>query len=125
MVSFNDFLFSEHANFQRTVEDYRNHPCANQSRPHPLLYIYDPRIYPEVLSKTLAFVQFMNRPVGEITRQLNSTLGVPWQTYRALIASTVSCSCCNGHFSLDGFNAHIKDGRCTNHPDTAEGVSPP
>ncbi|KAJ7829622.1 hypothetical protein B0H13DRAFT_1916387 [Mycena leptocephala] len=69
------------------------------------------------LDRTYNYLQFVYKPLGQVIRQLNCAVGVPYADYANLIRATESCACCKNQFSGYGYNAHIKDGLCSNHPD--------
>ncbi|KAF8192355.1 hypothetical protein K438DRAFT_1762353 [Mycena galopus ATCC 62051] len=91
-----------------------SHPAWDTSNPHPVLRVYDKRIYTH---RTNCFLEFSDKLLGQIIRQLNSALGVPYGDYAKLVRATYSCNCCKNYFSSYGYNTHIKEGKCTNHPD--------
>ncbi|KAJ7508000.1 hypothetical protein B0H11DRAFT_1902316 [Mycena galericulata] len=99
------------------AEEPFTHPAWDPEDPHPLLRIYDKRIYPHSLSRTHSHLGFLYKPIGQAIRELNSLLGIPYHDYASIIRSTVACDGCKLHFSPDGYNDHIQEGHCTNHPD--------
>ncbi|KAJ6588084.1 hypothetical protein B0H19DRAFT_1247793 [Mycena capillaripes] len=101
-------------------DDATSHPAWDMDNPHPVLHVYDKRIYPLCLSRTNNYLEFIGKPLGQAVRQLNSATGIPYGDYTSLIRSTTSCESCKNHFSHYGYDAHVKDGRCTNHPDLQE-----
>ncbi|KAJ6598326.1 hypothetical protein DFH09DRAFT_1394478 [Mycena vulgaris] len=101
-------------------EDPEAHPAWNTDDVHPLLRLYDQRIYPECLRRTNNYLQFLYKPTGQAIRELNSALGIPYADYATLIRCNMGCVCCGNQFSFDGYNSHISEGRCTNHPDLSD-----
>ncbi|KAJ7482328.1 hypothetical protein B0H11DRAFT_1915246 [Mycena galericulata] len=93
------------------------HLAWNMDEPHPILRVYDNRIYPNCLQRTYNNLNFLYKPLGQAIRDLNSAMGIPYHDYVSLVRSTRSCNGCKGHFSVDGYNAHVQDCKCTNHPD--------
>ncbi|KAJ7501345.1 hypothetical protein B0H11DRAFT_2373477 [Mycena galericulata] len=99
------------------AEDPSSHLAWNTNNPHQLLRVYDKRIYPHCLSRTFDHLQFLYKPLGQAIRALNSPLGIPYADYASIVRSTVSCEGCLLQFLPEGYNAHIDNGHCTNHPD--------
>ncbi|KAJ6482818.1 hypothetical protein C8R47DRAFT_1073414 [Mycena vitilis] len=97
-------------------DDPSCHPAWNEDERHDVLQVYDSRIYPNCFQKTSQFLQFLYKPLGQVIRDLNSPLGVPFSDYTTLIHQCCGCASCLNQFTPDGYNAHIRDGRCTNHP---------
>ncbi|KAJ7140275.1 hypothetical protein C8R43DRAFT_1018105 [Mycena crocata] len=102
------------------AEEPSSHPAWNVEDPHPVLHIYDKRIYPHTLDRTNNFLQFVYRPIGQAIRQMNSALGIPYADFATLVRANQGCPCCRNMFSVDGYDDHIKDGKCTNHPNLEE-----
>ncbi|KAJ7432430.1 hypothetical protein B0H11DRAFT_2260711 [Mycena galericulata] len=99
------------------AEDPSVHPAWDTDQPHPLLRVYDKRIYPHCLARTHHHLNFLYKPVGQAIRELNSPLGIPYHDYATMIHMSRSCNSCKAQFSPDGYTAHVQDGICTNHPD--------
>ncbi|KAJ7778352.1 hypothetical protein B0H16DRAFT_1448971 [Mycena metata] len=99
------------------AEDPTAHPAWDMGNPHSVLQVYDSRIYPGCLDRTFYFLDFLYKPLGQIIRELNNVLGVPYADYANLVHCTHLCKGCNNHFSLYGYNNHIKEGVCSNHSD--------
>ncbi|KAF7337114.1 hypothetical protein MVEN_02149000 [Mycena venus] len=98
-------------------EDPTCHPAWNPDDPPIVLQLYDNRIYTHCLERTNNSLDFLYRPLGQVIRDMNSVLGVPYADYATLIRSTVPCAGCLNHFSPDGYKHHRHNGLCTNHPD--------
>ncbi|KAJ7022644.1 hypothetical protein C8F04DRAFT_1137624, partial [Mycena alexandri] len=96
------------------------HPAWNQEEPHPLLHLYDQRIYAHCLRRTNNYLDHLYTSTGQVIRELNSVYGIPYADYTTLVRETQLCDCCKNQFTPDGYNAHVRDGRCTNHPELAE-----
>ncbi|KAJ6547969.1 hypothetical protein DFH09DRAFT_1087436 [Mycena vulgaris] len=84
------------------AEDPSAHPASDtqQSPPEALQHVYT--------------------PLGQAIRALNSAHGIPYADYATLIRYSRSCDSCKNVFSIYGYNDHVVDGRCTNHPDLEE-----
>lgn len=104
------------------AEDSTAHPAWDMENPHRLLHIFDKRIYPSCLVRTYDNLQLLYKPLGQIIRELNSSLGIPHSDYATMVRSSLLCDGCKSQFSIDGYNQHITDGRCTNHPDLEPGM---
>ncbi|KAJ7862492.1 hypothetical protein B0H14DRAFT_3444675 [Mycena olivaceomarginata] len=98
------------------VIDPTLHPAFNADDPHPILQLYDQRIYTNCLDRTFNHLEYVYTAIGQLIRDMNSVISIPYGDYAALIHSTRSCKCCLNHFSPEGYEAHRRD-RCTNHPD--------
>jgi hypothetical protein len=102
---------------QTVLEDPTLHPAFNADDPHPILQLYDQRIYTNCLDRTFNHLEYVYTAIGQLIRDMNSVIGIPYGDYAVLIRSTRSCKCCLNHFSPEGYEAHRRDGRCMNHPD--------
>ncbi|KAJ6531653.1 hypothetical protein DFH09DRAFT_1326414 [Mycena vulgaris] len=103
------------------AEDPSAHPASDtQQSPPEALQVYDRRIYTRCLERTFAHVQHVYTPLGQAIRALNSAHGIPYADYATLIRYSRSCDSCKNVFSIYGYNDHVVDGRCTNHPDLEE-----
>ncbi|KAF8211176.1 hypothetical protein K438DRAFT_1928635 [Mycena galopus ATCC 62051] len=100
-----DYIHNIHAS-SLLAEDPTCHPAWDADAPPLILQVYDSRIYDNCRDATNNNLDFLYKPLGQVTRQLNSTLGVP--------------ACCSNHFSPYGYERHRINGRCTNHPDLIE-----
>jgi hypothetical protein len=63
----------------------------------------------------------MNELVGIAIRELNSRLGLPNDDFRSLTIQHQLCVGCYCVFSLNGYNVHVHNGKCSMHPHQAEG----
>ncbi|KAJ7017333.1 hypothetical protein C8F04DRAFT_1147542 [Mycena alexandri] len=115
-VGLMDYIEAIHAS-DILEEDPTSHPAWDMSNPHSVLHVYDSRIYPGCLNRTYYFLDFLYKPLGQVIRELNNVLGVPYADYANLVRCTRLCEGCNNHFSFYGYNDHIKEGVCSNHPD--------
>ena len=97
------------------------HPAWNADLPPSILAIYDARIYPNHGNVTNTFIDFTS-PIGKAIRELNSTGGVPTKTHGDLVQATRLCTCCLNHFSPAGYDSHLMNGHCTNHPKRLTGM---
>ncbi|KAK7007255.1 hypothetical protein R3P38DRAFT_2554164 [Favolaschia claudopus] len=98
-------------------EDPSVHPAWNMDEPHATLQVYDQRLYPRCLDRTFNFLNFMYKPLGQVIRQLNGALSVPYKDFANLVRCSVLCDGCLTLFSGYGYDAHLQDGKCTNRPD--------
>ncbi|KAJ7902583.1 hypothetical protein B0H14DRAFT_2555122 [Mycena olivaceomarginata] len=102
---------------QTVLEDPTLHPAFNTDDPYPILQLYYQCIYTNCLDRTFNHLEYVYTAIGQLIRDMNSVIGIPYGDYAVLIRSTRSCKCCLNHFSPEGYEAHHRDGRCTNHPD--------
>ncbi|KAJ7730890.1 hypothetical protein DFH07DRAFT_781476 [Mycena maculata] len=70
------------------AEDPTIHPAWNMEEPHKILRVYDERIYPNCLKRTFNHCRFLYKPTGQVVKELNSTLGVPYCDYASMIRTT-------------------------------------
>jgi hypothetical protein len=98
------------------------HPAWNEASTHRILQPYDARIYPGCTSRTFQNLTFMDTSVGRVIRELNSTMGVPMGTLKALKEVAVQCKACYCMYSVDGYNAHVVDKKCRNSTFYREGL---
>lgn len=103
------------------LDEPHRHPAASLDIPHPLLEVYDSRIYPDCLERAFSNQPFFDTSIGITLRELNSPLGIPTDDFSILIHSFATCSCCLCTFSRDGYNRHIQGGICSSHPEGATG----
>ncbi|KAJ6535543.1 hypothetical protein B0H19DRAFT_1271286 [Mycena capillaripes] len=100
------------------AEDPSVHPAWDRDHPHPVLEVYDYRLYPSCRAKSFDYNQFVGQPTGQVIREMHSLLGIPYSDYATLIRQDETCHGCLNHFSPHGYRAHIsEDSHCTNHPD--------
>jgi hypothetical protein len=105
------------------TEDISSHPIAQiATNPIGPLNIYDDRIYPGASRRILRYDTHAYNEQGRTIRQLNQTIGVQVSDHLTIIAFRKRCSGCSSNFTPDGYNEHIQDGRCTNHPDLVQGM---
>ncbi|KAJ6472011.1 hypothetical protein C8R45DRAFT_1104221 [Mycena sanguinolenta] len=99
--------------------DPSSHPAfPKPGKPtHPVLRQYDEHFNPHCLRRTYQHLQFMDTGIGLAIRALNSTLGVTSDVVQTLIDNSIKCPGCSCQYSLDGFDNHIRDGRCGNRPE--------
>ncbi|KAJ6467415.1 hypothetical protein C8R45DRAFT_1106158 [Mycena sanguinolenta] len=93
------------------------HPVWNyETIIHPVLRPYNMHAHGNLHTRRLQHLQFFDKPIGRVVRDMSQALGVPFCDYAALVRSTQTCDCCLNHFSPDGYNDHRREGRCSNHP---------
>ncbi|KAK7015710.1 hypothetical protein R3P38DRAFT_2543392, partial [Favolaschia claudopus] len=97
------------------------HPAWDMNNnPPSILHVYDRRIYSFTLDQTYAHVEFLYKKLGQLVREMNSVLGIPFRDHATLIRSSRSCVGCLNQFSPHGYEDHRREGHCTNHPDCIE-----
>ncbi|KAJ7169088.1 hypothetical protein C8R43DRAFT_945053 [Mycena crocata] len=110
---------------------FSTHPSSHPAYPHAqatthrVLRPYDEKFYPGCLNRTYSHLLFLDTIIGQAVRALNSTMGIPEETFIALVQDSVSCPACACMFSEEGFNEHIRDGHCGNSPTEQPVVSRP
>jgi hypothetical protein len=90
--------------------------------PHPLLQVYDSRIYPDCFQLPFSNLPLFDTAIGIVVRELNSILGVPRSDFCCILADFATCACCYCTFSSEGYNSHIQGGVCSSHPDGDRGL---
>ncbi|KAJ7506096.1 hypothetical protein B0H11DRAFT_1904007 [Mycena galericulata] len=117
----NDGLTMNTVYNDRRIGLYQNqperHPASSVDIPHPLLEVYDSRVYPGCSDRAFSNQPFFDTAIGNVVRELNSPLGVPPGDFQILIHHFATCPCCVCTFSIDGYNRHIQGGICSSHPD--------
>lgn len=98
------------------------HPAWNPDSPPTVLELYDDRIYPACRPCMNDNLDFLYLPLGQVLRDMNSVLGVPYSDYAVMVRSSESCRCCLNHFSPHGYEHHRREGLCTNHPKLESGT---
>lgn len=78
-------------------------------------------------TRTFSHLQYFNTSVGFAIRELNSTVGLPRDTFNHILGHSHVCNSCLCLFSIDGFNAHLGGvvdgkGRCLNTPSFDTGM---
>ncbi|KAJ7147890.1 hypothetical protein C8R43DRAFT_952908 [Mycena crocata] len=110
---------------------FSTHPSSHPAYPHAqatthrVLRPYNEKFYPGCLNRTYSHLLFLDTIIGQAVRALNSTMGIPEETFIALVQDSVSCPACACMFSEEGFNEHIRDGHCGNSPTEQPVVSRP
>jgi len=98
------------------------HPAAQLLEPPSILLPYDTRTDSGCLNIIHNHYQFFSTDIGCVIRELNSPLGVPLVTFHALLSHATTCGSCLCTFSVDGYNSHIRQGQCDNHPYMEKGT---
>jgi hypothetical protein len=98
-----------------------DHPAADSDLPPPVLLRY----YDLVCTPLFEHNEYFNSAVGRAVRTWNSKIGIPFPVFHAVMyGSSRLCNECRCMYSLDGFHAHINNGRCMNKPGTPIGTLP-
>ncbi|KAF8176642.1 hypothetical protein K438DRAFT_1939297 [Mycena galopus ATCC 62051] len=93
------------------------HPAwESEDAVHLVLRTYDFRIYENLYRRRNDHLLFLNQPIGQVIRELNQVLGVPYSDFAAMVRTTELCVCCLNHFSPEGYNDHRRQEKSTNHP---------
>ncbi|KAJ7838378.1 hypothetical protein B0H14DRAFT_2789331 [Mycena olivaceomarginata] len=104
-----------------TLEFHRNGIYRAQPELHPLamkpvhsiMAVYNPKTHPASLSRAFANLEHFDTHLGRAIREFNSVIGLPQATWDSILSVDTHCTCCQCHFSIDGYNSHIVDGRCS------------
>lgn len=86
----------------------RNHPAADRDMPPVSLIRYHPDSRPHPFTS----LEFYDSMIGHGMRSFNSLDGVSSDAWHLLHTSSVFCPGCNHMFSVDGFQAHTRGGKC-------------
>ncbi|KAJ6578501.1 hypothetical protein B0H19DRAFT_1253738 [Mycena capillaripes] len=100
--------------------DPQSHPASSLAVAHPLLVVYDSRIFPDCITQPFQNLPFFNTAIGILVRELNSTIGIIPRDFSLITSNFTTCCCCYCTFSRDGYNKHIQGGVCSSHPDGFE-----
>ncbi|RDB30935.1 hypothetical protein Hypma_004907 [Hypsizygus marmoreus] len=90
------------------------HPAADLLETYHVLEPYNERVFPGCLNRTNENLNFLSTDIGQAIRELNSMLGIPRSTLDVLAMYATLCGACNCVFSIDGYHAHIDNGKCGN-----------
>lgn len=96
------------------------HPAYDPSAPPAALEPYNPSTHDG--NRCHSHLKYFDTTVGRVLRELNSTLGIPYDSYKALRILSYDCPGCGCVYSLDGFNEHIENGLCRNAPELMPGM---
>ncbi|KAJ7018078.1 hypothetical protein C8F04DRAFT_1405246 [Mycena alexandri] len=89
------------------------HPLAEKP-PHAIMALYDERnMSAGSLSRVFSNLEHIDTHLGRAMREFNSPIGLPEFSWRSLRDHNVSCKCCQCVFSIQGYNSHIIDDRCS------------
>jgi hypothetical protein len=80
-----DPVFVYYAFSQRFSEDPTLHPAFNADEPHSILQLYDQHIYPNCLDRAFNFLEYVYTLIGQLIRDMNSSVGIPYSDYAVLI----------------------------------------
>lgn len=92
-----------------SIHEARNHPAADRDLPPPALIPYHPMSQPQPFTH----VKFADSMIARCVHAFNSEEGISTDAWHLLSTSTVFCPGCHMMFSIDGFQAHVHDGRCS------------
>ncbi|KAF9029446.1 hypothetical protein BDZ89DRAFT_1038518 [Hymenopellis radicata] len=99
------------------LEIMLSHPAFTLQGPsHALLEPYDGKMHPGVEAIPWEYLDFFHLATGVALRDLNTSLGLPPQTFDRIRAANVVCKACKCAFSSEGYHGHIEHGSCTNWP---------
>lgn len=105
------------------IVDWTLHPASDFKNGVPsILSRYDISLNPLGLQRVYQNLRYFNTGIGHLIREMNSTIGIPYAAFRIILADNIICEGCQCMYSVDGFNAHIERGKCSNTPDLISGT---
>ncbi|KAJ7095135.1 hypothetical protein B0H15DRAFT_1020037 [Mycena belliarum] len=108
-----DILSSEKNGWYARYPQY--HPLAEKPTAS-IMQTYDRQTNPSCLTRAFSNLEHVDTHLGRAIREFNSPIGIPLTTWSGILSSNASCSCCRCEFSLDGYNSHVVEGRCSMAP---------
>ncbi|KAJ7823873.1 hypothetical protein B0H14DRAFT_2825568 [Mycena olivaceomarginata] len=92
-----------------TLEFHRNGIYRAQPELHPLAM----KPVHSIMAPSLANLEHFDTHLGRTIREFNSVISLPQATWDSILSVDTHCTCCQCHFSIDRYNSHIVDGRCS------------
>ncbi|KAJ6454725.1 hypothetical protein C8R47DRAFT_221942 [Mycena vitilis] len=90
----------------------QHHPIA-ATPTHALMTVYDQTWHPACLMRIFSNLQHIDSHVGRAIREFHSPIGIPVTAWTSIIGNLCVCACCQCTFSIDGYNSHVVEGRCS------------
>ncbi|KAJ7437074.1 hypothetical protein B0H11DRAFT_2362278 [Mycena galericulata] len=97
------------------TDNPERHPVA-EVPVHVLMEIYDHKAHPTCLTRAFSNLEHIDTHLGRAIREFHSCIGIPPETWQAIVNYRTACKCCQCVFSVDGYNSHVVDGRCSMAP---------